>query len=59
MSKLAMAAGRMATLGEFFEFLWTQKLWWMIPVFAVVFGFGLLLVVAHGSALAPFVYALF
>ena len=59
MSKIATAIGRAATLGEFVEFLWSQKLWWMIPVFVVVFAFGLLLIVAQGSPLAPFVYALF
>jgi hypothetical protein len=39
--------------------LWHQKLWWMIPMFIVFFGTGLLLVFAQGSAQAPFIYALF
>ena len=59
MSTLASMVGRLRTMQEFFEFLWHQKLWWMIPMFAVVFAFGLLLVLAQGSALAPFIYTLF
>jgi hypothetical protein len=50
---------RAGIIGEFFGFLWRQKLWWMIPMFAVIFVFGLLLVLGQSSALAPFIYTLF
>ena len=59
MSKLARAAERIGIVGEFFGFLWHQKLWWMMPMFALIFILGLLLVFAQSSALAPFIYTLF
>jgi hypothetical protein len=59
MSKLERAAQRVGIMGEFFGFLWRQKLWWMMPMFAVIFLFGVLLVLAQSSALAPFIYTLF
>ena len=59
MSKLAGVTQRAGIMGEFFGFLWRQKLWWMIPMFGVIFIFGLLLVLGQSSALAPFIYTLF
>lgn len=59
MSRLQRAGERMGIMGEFFGFLWRQKLWWMMPMFAVIFLFGLLLVLGQSSALAPFIYTLF
>jgi Family of unknown function (DUF5989) len=50
---------RLAILLEFFGFLWRQRLWWMIPMVAVTFLLGVLLVVGQSSALAPFIYTLF
>jgi hypothetical protein len=52
-------ASKASIMGEFMGFLWERKLWWMIPMFLVFFGIGLLLVFAQGSALAPFIYTLF
>jgi hypothetical protein len=59
MRKLATVQHRVGILGDFFEFLWEQKLWWMIPMFAIVAVLGLLMVFAQGSAFAPFIYTLF
>jgi hypothetical protein len=59
MSRMTAVTQRAGIIGEFFSFLWRQKLWWMIPMFAVVFVFGLLLVLGQSSALAPFIYTLF
>jgi hypothetical protein len=36
-----------------------RKKWWLAPILAVMFLVGLLLVVAQGSALAPFIYTIF
>ena len=52
-------SSKASIMGEFFAFLWERKLWWMIPMFIVFFGIGLVLVFAQGSALAPFIYTLF
>lgn len=59
MKTLQRAAGKLSIVGELFTFLWEQKLWWMIPMVAVLVAFGLLLVFTQGSAIAPFVYTLF
>lgn len=59
MGKIARATERLGIMGEFFGFLWRQKLWWMMPMFVVIFLFGILLVLGQSSALAPFIYTLF
>jgi hypothetical protein len=38
---------------------WKRKLWWMIPMVVVLLAFGLLLILAQSSAIAPFIYTLF
>lgn len=58
-SKLERATERFGIMAEFFEYLWRQKLWWMMPMFAIIFIFGLLLILGQTSALAPFIYTLF
>lgn len=40
-------------------FLWQRKLWWLTPMLVVLLLFGMLLVFAQGSAVAPFIYTLF
>ena len=52
-------ATRMGILGELLSFLWQRKLWWLIPMILVIMLFGVLLVFAQGSAVAPFIYTLF
>jgi Family of unknown function (DUF5989) len=59
MSKWIGATQRVGIVAEFFSFLWRQKLWWMIPMFGVIFIFGFLLILGESSALAPFIYTLF
>lgn len=59
MNRLERITGKLGIAGEFLGFLWEQKLWWMIPMVAVFLVFGLLLAFTQGSAVAPFVYALF
>jgi len=45
--------------GELLSFLWAQKLWWLIPMVAVLLLFGLLLIFASASGIGPFIYTLF
>lgn len=59
MSKLTSTAHSIGIVAEFFGFLWRQRLWWLIPLFVVIFPLGLLLVLGQTSALAPFIYTLF
>ena len=46
-------------VGEVIEFLWARKLWWLIPMVSVLLLFGLLLIFASSSGVAPFIYTLF
>ena len=44
---------------ELFQFLWEQKLWWLIPMMVLLVLFGLLLIFAQSTPLGPFIYTLF
>jgi hypothetical protein len=46
-------------LGEFVSFLRARKKYWLLPVFILTLVFGGLLLLAQGSAVAPFIYTLF
>jgi hypothetical protein len=46
-------------VGELLAFLWKRKLWWLIPMVAVLLVFGLLLIFASASGVGPFIYSLF
>jgi len=50
---------RLSIFRELLSFLWAQKLWWMIPMVVVLGLFGLLMIFAQTSPLAPFIYTLF
>ena len=44
---------------EFVAFLKQEKKYWLAPIVLVLLLFGLLLVFAQSSAVAPFIYTLF
>jgi uncharacterized membrane protein len=50
---------RLGIMGELFVFFWQRKLWWLIPMVLVLLLFGLLLIFAQTSSIAPFIYTLF
>ncbi len=52
-------SSRAGIMRELFGFFWKQRLWWMIPLLAILLLFGMLLLFAQSSPLAPFVYTLF
>lgn len=52
-------SSRMSVVNELFAFLWERKLWWLIPMVIVLVAFGMLLVFAQASGIAPFIYTLF
>lgn len=51
--------GKFAILAEFWEFMKERKKWWLGPIVLMLVLLGLLIVLTQGSAVAPFVYALF
>lgn len=50
---------KLSIITEFWDFLKTNKKWWLVPIVAFLLLIGTLLVVTEGSVLAPFIYALF
>ena len=49
----------MSFLGELWSFLRERKKFWLLPIIAMMLATGGLLILAQGSALAPFIYTLF
>ncbi|WP_416384452.1 DUF5989 family protein [Roseibium aggregatum] len=46
-------------IAELWGFLRDRRKFWLLPVFIVLAIFGALIVLSQGSAVAPFIYALF
>ena len=49
----------MSFLKEFWHYMRTRKKFWLLPVLVVMALLGGLLLLAQGSAIAPFIYTLF
>jgi len=47
------------TVKQIFALLWEKKAWWLAPMVIVFLLLGLIIVLTQGSALSPFIYALF
>lgn len=50
---------KLSILSEFWRFLKVRKKWWLIPIIVFLLLLGALIMLTEGSALAPFIYALF
>jgi len=46
-------------VAELWEFLRARKKFWLTPIVLIMLVFGGLLILAKGSAVAPFIYTLF
>jgi hypothetical protein len=44
---------------ELWRFMRARKKYWLVPIVVVMFLLGGMLVLAKGSAVAPFIYTLF
>ena len=49
----------MSFLFELWEYMKVRKKFWLAPIFLIMILLGILIVLAEGSAIAPFVYTLF
>ncbi len=49
----------MSFISEFWQFLKVRKKFWLLPMVIMLVLFGGLIVLAHGSAVAPFIYTIF
>jgi Family of unknown function (DUF5989) len=59
MSWIKGLSGRFSIASELLQFFWERKLWWLMPMIVLLLGFGMLIVFAQSSAVAPFIYTLF
>tara|TARA_Y100000992_G_scaffold256430_1_gene189928 strand:+ start:60 stop:209 length:150 start_codon:yes stop_codon:yes gene_type:complete len=44
---------------EFWKFIKVRKKFWLLPIIVVLVIFGGLIILSQGSAVAPFIYAIF
>jgi len=44
---------------EFWAFMRVRKKFWLLPLFTVMILLGILIVLTEGTAVAPFIYAIF
>jgi hypothetical protein len=51
-------ADKFGIAGELMAFLWSQRLWWMIPLVTMLLLIAALVAFASATALAPFIYPL-
>jgi len=49
----------MGFIREFWEFLKEGKKYWLLPIIVFLVLFGGLIILSQGSAVAPFIYAIF
>lgn len=59
MSLLKTAGRRFGIAGELLNFFVSNKRWWLVPMITVLLLFGIMLILAQSSAIAPFIYTLF
>ena len=50
---------KISIIKELWSFLMSRKKWWLIPLVVILIIFGLLIIFAGSSALAPFIYTIF
>ena len=51
--------GNTSKLALIWDFLKVRKKWWLAPLVVFLLLLSLLIVLSEGSAVAPFIYALF
>jgi len=49
----------MEFLRDLWGFVMQRKKFWLVPLIVVLLGFGALIVLTSGTAIAPFIYSLF
>ena len=50
---------KISIISEFWQFLKVRKKWWLVPIIIFLALLGALIILTEGSAVAPFIYALF
>jgi hypothetical protein len=50
---------KLSIIKELWQFLRVRKKWWLAPILIMLLLLGGLIILTQGSALAPFIYAIF
>ncbi len=50
---------KLSIFKELWQFLKVRKKWWLLPIILFLILLGGLIILTQGSALAPFIYAIF
>ena len=50
---------KLSIFGELWAFMKVRKKWWLGPIILTMVMLSVLIVLTEGSAVAPFIYALF
>lgn len=53
------SGGSFSIFGELWSFMKVRKKWWLGPIVVTMLMLSVLIVLTEGSAVAPFIYALF
>jgi hypothetical protein len=53
------SSGRLSIFVELWSFMKVRKKWWLGPIVVTMLLLSVLIVLTEGSAVAPFIYALF
>lgn len=51
--------GNPSLMGELWAYMRVRKKFWLVPILVIMLLVGALMVFAHGSVLAPFIYTIF
>ncbi|MFH1994565.1 MAG: DUF5989 family protein [Nitrospinota bacterium] len=51
--------GNQSIISEFWEFIKIRKRYWLLPIVIMLSLLGMIIIFTEGSAVAPFIYALF
>jgi Family of unknown function (DUF5989) len=49
----------MSFVAELWQFMRSRKKYWLLPIVLMMALFGGLIVLTHGTAVAPFIYTIF
>jgi len=54
-----MASSRVSIFREFWDYMKVRKKWWLGPIVTILLLLSVFIVLTEGSALLPFIYAVF